>query len=119
MNLDHVALSSSRASLKVIDSGSGGIVAPLATSVNSPQSTTITIAHNQNSTDVLFAVSADVSAIYGGTRYTTLPWVTPDGRNSIDAYIDSTNLYIKASNSTAGADEPARSYTYYYTILIP
>lgn len=119
MNIDKVALASSKASLKVISSAGGSITAPAATSVNSPQSNIVTIPHNQGNTDVLFSVIADATNVYGSTRYVTAPWSTPDGRISIDAYIDVDNLYIKATSSTAGSPQAATSFTYYYNIIIP
>lgn len=119
MNIERIALASSKASLKVIETSSGSITAPAATSSNSPQSNIITVPHGQGNTDVLFSVIANASNVYGSTRYVTAPWSTPDGRISIDAYIDADNLYIKATSSTAGSDQPATNFTYYYTILIP
>lgn len=119
MNIDQVALASFLPALKVVKTGSGTITAPAATSSNSPQSNVATIPHDQNSNNVFFAVIINGSAVYGSTRYINTPWSTPDGRVSVTPYVDGQNLYIKATSSTAGADQPATSFPYIYTILIP
>ena len=118
-DFEKIGLDSQNAALKAIGRGSGSITAPLATSANSPQANTVTIPHNQNSSNVFPAVIINASSVYGSTRYITLPWSTPDGRTSAGAHVDATNIYITATSFTAGADQPALSFTYTYSILVP
>jgi hypothetical protein len=121
MNLDAVALATERASLKVVNSAPipGTITAPAATSSNSPQSSIVQVSHGQNSSDVIINLIADGINVYGSTRYITAPWATPDGRISLDVYVDSDNVYIKAISSTAGTAQPATTFNYHFDILIP
>lgn len=116
MVLDKLSLDSRNAALKAIASGSGTLNVP---GTSGTTSVIATIPHGQGVPEVIVTVNANFGAVYGGNRYVTAPFVTPDGRNAIDVYVDSTNVYIKATSSTSGAPEPARSYPYDYTILIP
>ena len=119
MDISKVALASSIAALKVVASGVGTITAPAATLSNSPQSNLIVIPHNQIDSNVIPSVIINTSALYGYNSYTQIPFSTPDGRTAIDTYVDNTNVYIKATNSTAGSPQSSMSFPYTISIIIP
>lgn len=106
-------LASDRVALKLVDSGVGTIVAPEATSI---AQNTVTIPHGLGTVDKVFWSVSAINTLY--ELYITTPFATPDGRVAIDAFIDSTNLYIRATSQTAGSPQEASTFTYQYNILI-
>lgn len=115
MNINDVALYSENAALKLVERGTGTIIAP-ATSTSA--SNTNIIFHGLDTTDIMWSVAANSFFVSASNTYVTIPWSSSDGRISIDAYIDKNNLYIKATSSTAGSPQPATSFDYSYTIIL-
>ena len=116
MDEEKIALDAEKASLKLVDTDTGTIIAPPTAS---SASNTVTIPHNCDTTDLIWAVVASTGDIFASTRYVTTPFSTPDGRVQLIAYIDDTNLYIKATSSTAGSPEDGATFSYRYFILMP
>lgn len=106
-------LLSDRVALKLVDAGSGSVVAPSTASI---AQNTVVIPHGLGTVDKVFWTVSAFNTIF--TQYVNAPFTTPDGRIALDAFIDSTNLYIRATSQTAGAPQDASTFNFTYTILI-
>lgn len=113
-NFNVVQMSSDSISLKIQKEGTASFTVPaLAAPGNS--SATATIPHGYSSNQLLFQVGANGASVDG----VVLPWTSNDGRVTLYAYLDSTNLYIVGVNNIAAGTAPARNITAGYKILIP
>lgn len=115
MKVDLLALFSEIPALKLVKTGSGTIVAP---ATSSSASNLLTIPHGLGTTNLVWSVAANASAVYGSTRFVNAPWTVSDGRVSIDAYVDANNLYIKATSSTAGSPTPNYTFPFTYSLIL-
>lgn len=113
INVKNTILSSDNAALKFVASGTGSIIAPATSSI---AQTTHTIPHGMGSAEKLFWSVSAINTTYA--LVTTIPWASPDGRVAIDAFVDDTNLYIKATSQTAGGSQDASYFDYQYNIII-
>ena len=112
---EEVTLDSRKASLKAVSSGTGAITAPYTASIDS---SIVTIPHGQSSTDVIPSIIAS-APLYEVVTYFSIPYASADGRVSLDAYVDDTYIYLKATSQTGGLPQDAVDFTYFYTILVP
>jgi hypothetical protein len=110
-----IQLISSASSNKVFAEGTGSFTIS-ALGGAGETTTTATIPHGFSSDNLLFQVSTN-----GGPQSgTILPWQSNDGRVTLYAYIDSTNLYVTGiSSDSGGLGAPAYPITYYYRVLVP
>ncbi|CAB4132563.1 hypothetical protein UFOVP253_35 [uncultured Caudovirales phage] len=77
---------------------------------------TATIPHGFGSDNLLFQVSADGATTSG----VILPWQSNDGRISLYADVDATNLYVTGiSSDSSGFGAPAYTIIFYYRVLVP
>jgi len=111
-------MTSKASSNKVLRQGSGTFVVALLPGAGEV-STTEVIAHNFNSDNLIFQVSATTN-VAGTGQQTTLPWGSPDGRVLIYAFLDDRNLYIvRLNNDSGGGGFPSTPVAYNYRLLIP
>ncbi len=115
MNQEDIILDAASSSLKHIGSGTGTIVGP---ATSSSDSNMVTIPHGMATANLIWSVTASSPDILSG-KYISTPYITGDGRVALNAHVDATNLYIVATNSTAGAPQPAVTWTYIYNIILP
>lgn len=110
-------MSTLASSNKVIAQGSGTATVPNLPGLGET-AITITIPHGYLSDNLLFQVSATISLT--GTAWTTLPYMSNDGRLIMWAYVDSTTLNIVVNhNDSSGAGFPSSTVNYQYRVLIP
>ena len=119
MNPNSVDIFSQIPMLKVVDSGSGTVTAPAATSSNSPQSATVQIPNVYGTTDIIVVCTATFTYGSLATQRTVAPWVSSDGRKAFDCTWNDDFIYIRATSYTGGANEPATTFTYTYNVLMP
>lgn len=118
MNPDVINLFSPIGMPKVVQTGSGTIVAPAATSTNSPQSNDVVIPHNLGTKDIIVSLTATFTYGSLSTSRVLAPWISNDGRKSLDVVWDTNNITIRASSSTAGSAESATTFNFNYNIIM-
>lgn len=119
MTVDYskLQMSTLASSNKVLLQGSGTIAVPNLPGTGQ-QAVIATIPHGYLNDQLLFQVSATISLT--GTNWTTLPYMSNDGRLIMWAYVDSTTLNIVINhNDSSGAGFPSSTVNYQYRVLIP
>jgi len=121
INLLEVQFSSQYASLKLVAEGGGllsnpGTVSPGALTVS------VNIPHNQGIDRLLWQVGGVISDPTSSISLAGIitPWTTSDGRIEARACLDSTNLTLFLTSSSAGiGGADAVDWTYFYRVLAP
>lgn len=93
MDLSKIVVSSSKVSTKLIKSGTASVSVP---STGSFVVNTTTIPHGYASDELIIQAFSNLGP-------SLVPSRTPDGRYSISAAVDATNIYFTLNASTAGA----------------
>jgi hypothetical protein len=117
MGLDYtkIQMTTAASSNKVILQGNDVIHVPALGGAGEILGTT-TIPHNAGTDYLLFQVGATGVFSYN----VMVPWISNDGRVTLYAMIDSTNLYVCCiSEDASGLGSPAFDVSFFYRILIP
>lgn len=118
MDPTKIQMSSKNSSNKVFQDGSGTFNVAALGGIGESAYTEL-IPHNLGTDRILFQVSTSTDTA-GTSAQTTLPYQSNDGRVTLYAYVDSTNLYIVRINSDSGGGGfPATTVSYSYRLLIP
>lgn len=115
VNSKRVNLASDLSMPKVVGGGSGTITAPATSSV---ASNTEIIPNIFKTSNLIVALTATFKYGSLSTQRTQAPWISNDGRKSLDVTWNDDNIYIRATSSTAGAPEVATTFNYTYNIIM-
>lgn len=119
VNFDKIQLSSSASSNKVLLQDVGNFTVPALPGAGETFGIA-TIPHAYGNDGLIAQVTVFGSTVGNLIDRTTAPWQSNDGRKTVYASVDSSNLYIACiSSDSSGLGNPSFVVQYTYRLLIP